>query len=112
MSDKRDYGTGHLYIDLERDAYYGRWRTASGRQLNRKVGPVRHRGESDGLTRAEAEKKFRKMQEDEDRKPRLPRARLQALLRHRRSVQIVVLVSGSGPNLDGVSRKVTVTVRR
>jgi integrase len=70
MADKRDYGTGHLYVDHDRDAYYGRWRTATGRQLNRKVGQVRHRGESDGLTRAEAEKKFRKMQEDEDRKPR------------------------------------------
>ncbi|MDB5862094.1 MAG: site-specific integrase [Ramlibacter sp.] len=70
MGKKRDYGTGHLYIDRERDAYYGRWRTAAGRHLHRKVGPVRHRGESDGLTRAEAEKKFRKMQEDEDRKPR------------------------------------------
>jgi hypothetical protein len=70
VSEKRDYGTGHLYIDPARGAYYGRWRTASGRLLNRKVGPVRHRGESDGLTRADAEKKFRKMQEDEDRKPR------------------------------------------
>jgi hypothetical protein len=59
MTDKRDYGTGHLYIDPKRDAYYGRWRTGAGRLLHRKVGPVRHRGESDGLTRAEAEKKFR-----------------------------------------------------
>ena len=54
MGEKRDYGTGHLYVDPDRDAYYGRWRTATGRQLNRKVGQVRHRGESDGLTRAEA----------------------------------------------------------
>ena len=71
MAKKRDYGTGSLYIDPKRDAYYGRWRTAKGQLLNRKVGPVRHRGESDGLTRAEAEKKFRKMQEEEDRKPRV-----------------------------------------
>lgn len=70
MSEKRDYGTGGLYIDPERGAYYGRWRTADGRQLNRKVGPVRSRGETDGLTQAQAEKKFRKMQEEEDRKPR------------------------------------------
>jgi integrase len=71
MAKKRDYGTGSLYIDPKRDAYYGRWWTAKGQLLNRKVGPVRHRGESDGLTRAEAEKKFRKMQEEEDRKPRV-----------------------------------------
>lgn len=70
MSKKREYGTGGLYVDAERGAYYGRWRTADGRQLNRKVGPVRSRGETDGLTQAQAEKKFRKMQEDEDRKPR------------------------------------------
>jgi hypothetical protein len=50
MAKKRDYGTGGLYIDPERGAYYGRWRTADGRQLNRKVGPVRSRGETDGLT--------------------------------------------------------------
>jgi hypothetical protein len=71
MAKKRDYGTGSLYIDPERDAYYGRWWTAKGQLLNRKVGPVRHRGESDGLTPAEAEKKFRKMQEEEDRTPRV-----------------------------------------
>lgn len=70
MAEKREYGTGGLYVDAERGAYYGRWRTAAGRQLNRKVGPVRSRGETDGLTQAQAEKKFRKMQEDEDRKPR------------------------------------------
>jgi integrase len=70
MGKKRDYGTGHLYVDPKRDAYYGRWRTSTGRLLNRKVGQVRRRGESDGLTRADAEKKFRKMQEAEEAKPR------------------------------------------
>jgi integrase len=67
---KRDYGTGSIYIDSKRNAYYGRWRTADGRKLNRKIGAVRARGESDGLTRAEAERRFRKMQEAEERRPR------------------------------------------
>ena len=71
MAKKRDYGTGSLYVDPKRDAYYGRWWTAKGQLLNRKVGPVRHRGKSDGLTRAETEKKFRKIQEEEDRKPQV-----------------------------------------
>jgi integrase len=70
MAKKRDYGTGELYVDRVRDAYYGRWRTADNRKLNRKVGGVRHRGQSDGLTRPEAERVFRKMQEQEERKPR------------------------------------------
>lgn len=70
MAKKREYGTGGLYVDTDRGAYYGRWRTADGRQLNRKVGPVRSRGETDGLTQAQAEKRFRKRQEDEDRKRR------------------------------------------
>src|SRR4051794_27702889 len=67
---KRDYGTGSIYIDPKRNAYYGRWRTADGRKLNRKIGAVRARGESDGLTRAEAERRFRKMQEAEEHRPR------------------------------------------
>jgi integrase len=67
---KRDYGTGSIYVDQKRNAYYGRWRTADGRKLNRKIGAVRARGESDGLTRAEAERRFRKMQEAEERRPR------------------------------------------
>jgi hypothetical protein len=56
---KRDYGTGQLYIEF--GSYYGRWRTADGRKLNRKVGKARVKGTSEGLTRAEAERRFRKM---------------------------------------------------
>lgn len=67
---KRDYGTGSIYINKKGNAYYGRWRSADGRKLNRKIGEVRARGESDGLTRAEAERRFRKMQEEEERRPR------------------------------------------
>jgi integrase len=64
---KRDYGTGQLYIEF--GSYYGRWRTADGRKLNRKVGKARAKGTSEGLTRAEAERRFRKMQEEEERTP-------------------------------------------
>jgi integrase len=59
---------GHLYEKA--GTYYGRWRTPDGRQLNRKVGLVRTTGERDGLTRAQAEREFRRMQEAEERTPR------------------------------------------
>jgi integrase len=63
---KRGYGTGQLY--LKHGAYYGRWRTLDGRKLNRKIGPAR--GEATGgLTRAEAERQFRKIQDAEERRP-------------------------------------------
>ena len=65
---KRPYGTGQIYE--KSGAYYGRWRTADGRRLNRKLGPIRKRGEADGLTRAEAEQAFRRIQAEEAaRKP-------------------------------------------
>jgi integrase len=54
-------------------SYYARWRTSDGRLLNRKVGPVRTPGERDGLTRTQAERAFRRMQEAEEHRPR-PRA--------------------------------------
>lgn len=65
---KRSYGTGHLYEKW--GSYYGRWRTSTGRQLNRRVGAVRQPGESTGLTRTQAERQFRKMQEAEELTPR------------------------------------------
>jgi len=46
------HGTGHLYET--NGTYYGRWRTSIGRNVNRKVGPVRPPGSRDGLTRAQA----------------------------------------------------------
>lgn len=64
---KRGYGTGQLY--LKHDAYYGRWRTLDGRKLNRKIGTARGESGSGGLTRAEAERQFRKLQEAEERRP-------------------------------------------
>ncbi len=65
---KRLHGTGHLHVKW--GSYYVRCRTSDGRMLNRKVGRVRAPGESDGLTRAQAEREFRRMQEAEERTPR------------------------------------------
>jgi integrase len=65
---KRAYGTGHLYE--KSGAYYGRWRTLDGRQLNRKVGRIRRPGESDGLTRPQAERELRRLQDAEERAPK------------------------------------------
>lgn len=67
MAAKRSYGTGELYE--KHGAYYGRWRTSDGRKLNRKVGSLRTPGAADGLTRAQAERSFRKLQEAEERHP-------------------------------------------
>jgi integrase len=64
---KRRYGTGHLYE--KHGAYYGRWRTLDGRWLNRKVGVVRREGTREGLTRAQAEQGFRRLQDAEERRP-------------------------------------------
>jgi integrase len=64
---KRGYGTGQLY--LKHGAYYGRWRTLDGRKLNRRIGAVRDENATGGLTRTEAERQFRKLQEAEERRP-------------------------------------------
>jgi integrase len=71
MSTRRAYGTGQLHE--KHGAWYGRWRTGDGRRLNRRLGPVRTQGEADGLTRREAEREFRRVQEQEERNP-TPRA--------------------------------------
>ena len=68
MGAKRGHGTGHIHV--KHGAYYGRWRTTDGRLLNRRLGPVREIGTSDGLTRAEAERVFRREQDREERQPR------------------------------------------
>src|SRR4051794_19339819 len=64
---KRPYGSGHLYE--KHGAWYGRWRTPGGRWLNRKIGPVRPIGERTGLTRAQAEREFRRLQSEAERRP-------------------------------------------
>jgi hypothetical protein len=60
---KWPYGTGHIYE--KPGAYYGRWRTPGGRLRNRRLGPIRERGSSQGLTRAMAERALRKAQKAE-----------------------------------------------
>jgi integrase len=64
---KRPHGTGTLYVTW--GAYYGRWIAPDGRRVNRKVGNVRVRGESGGLTRREAERGLRRLIEAESRRP-------------------------------------------
>jgi hypothetical protein len=71
MTARRAYGTGQLHE--KHGAWYGRWRTGDGRRLNRRLGSVRSTGEADGLTRREAEREFRRLQEQEERNP-TPRA--------------------------------------
>jgi len=68
VTSRRRHGTGHVYE--KHGAYYARWRTPDGRQLNRKLGDVRPQGARTGLTRAQAEREFRTLQESEARQPR------------------------------------------
>lgn len=68
MSSRRPVGTGQLYE--KHGAWYGRWRTLDGRRLNRKVGDMRIRGESGGLTRPQAERRFVEIQQEEELTPR------------------------------------------
>src|SRR4051812_344746 len=65
---RRTHGTGHLWE--QNGVYYGRWRASDGRNLNRRIGPKRRSGSRDGLTKTQAERKLRSMQEDEERRPR------------------------------------------
>jgi hypothetical protein len=65
MTPKRSCGTGQL--TRKHGAWYGRSRTSDGRRLNRRIGAVRGAGEADGLTRREAERRFRTLQEQEER---------------------------------------------
>jgi len=68
MSSKRKVGTGHLYE--KHGSHYGRWRTLDGRLLNRKIGAIRTPGSREGLTDAQAEREFRKIQSEEEHRPR------------------------------------------
>jgi integrase len=63
----RPRGTGHVYEKY--GAWYGRWRSQAGARLNRRIGPVRSAHGCDGLTRGEAERRFREMQAAEDGNP-------------------------------------------
>jgi integrase len=63
MADRRSYGTGSLIARKDGnggETWYGKWR-ANGRQVMRKIGPVRIAGTRDGLTKTMAEAKLRAM---------------------------------------------------
>src|SRR5687768_128228 len=53
---RRAYGSGSVFV--KSDAYYGKWRV-HGRQVMRKLGPIRQPGTRTGLTRAQAEARLR-----------------------------------------------------
>jgi integrase len=61
---RRPYGTGHLYQRY--GSWYGRWRAADGARLNRRIGPARTPGCSDGMTCTEAERAFARLREKVD----------------------------------------------
>lgn len=65
---RRVHGSGHLHV--KSGAYYGRWRTADGRLANRRIGPVRRTGSGEGLTRAAAERELRRLQQQDELRPR------------------------------------------
>jgi integrase len=65
---RRTYGTGTLAERTDsrgRTTYYGRWRTAEGRRVNVALGLKRRPGESDGLTKAQAEAELRRRMDAE-----------------------------------------------
>jgi hypothetical protein len=64
---KRPHGTGHVYIKW--GAFYGRWRGPDGRLLNRRIGRVRERDSSEGISRRDAERTLRKLIEAEAAAP-------------------------------------------
>jgi integrase len=58
---RRGYGTGSLRV-IGR-SWVGSWYAPDGRKIMRKVGPVRTEHQHDGLTKTQAEARFRKMRE-------------------------------------------------
>ena len=60
MGDKREYGTGTLYVGKD-GCWWARWRTRDGRRPHRKLGPARTSGRREGLTKKEAEAKLREL---------------------------------------------------
>jgi integrase len=58
---RRTYGTGSL--STIGGSWVGSWYGPDGRRVKRRVGPVRTPGERDGLTRAQAEKEFRRIRD-------------------------------------------------
>lgn len=59
--NRRTYGTGSLIVI--NGVYWGKWRI-NGRQVKRRIGPVRTPGTRDGLTKAQAEARLRDLMRD------------------------------------------------
>jgi len=60
---KRSYGTGRLYVVVDRGgraSWYGSW-WAGGSRVKRKIGLKRPLGTADGLTRTMAERELRRL---------------------------------------------------
>jgi hypothetical protein len=62
---KRTYGIGSLQV--VGGSWIGVWREPGGRRFKRKVGPARQPGSSEGLTRAQAEREFARVREEQSR---------------------------------------------
>ena len=60
---RRNYGTGSLR--LVGQSWIGSWYGIDGRRIKRKVGPARAPGTREGLTKAQAEDRFREMRQAE-----------------------------------------------
>lgn len=63
-SPRRAPGTGSIIVRSDsagRETFYGKWTTASGRQVKRRIGPKRAPGSSDGFTRRQAEAELRRL---------------------------------------------------
>ena len=58
---RRPHGTGS--VTQRGDQWYGRWHSR-GQRVQRKIGPVRAPGSRDGLTKAQAEARLRRLIED------------------------------------------------
>jgi integrase len=57
--NRRRRGTGSIIV--RGGIYYGKWRGTHGRQVMRRLGPVRPRGTRDGLTQTQAEAELRRV---------------------------------------------------
>jgi integrase len=61
-TNRRSYGSGSIIVQTLADGtrvYFGKFRDASGRQVKRRIGPVRTPHEPDGLTKSQAEARLR-----------------------------------------------------
>jgi integrase len=72
---RRSYGSGSIFERA--GVYYGKWRVA-GRQVKRRLGPVRSPGATDGLTRTQAEKRLRDLMGETAAPPRDQRLTFEA----------------------------------